>query len=296
MQVISIRPRGFCPGVTQAIHIVKEAAKNPSTKRPIYILGMIVHNSHVVRELERLGVITLDSPGKTRLELLELVSEGTVVITAHGVSDRLKERIKAKGLSLIDATCKDVYRTHDAIKQRLEAGDQVLFIGKRHHPETEAVLAISPDIILIGPDEDIADLPLFSRPIYVTNQTTLSMTDIDRLSQSLIHKYPSIVFENELCDSTRIRQEAILSHNKNVDLCYIVGDHRSNNTASLVQLSREKTNTQTRLIESVADIDPDDLKGVNTVSVSSGASTPSEVTEEVIAFLRQFPDKEKGNH
>lgn len=289
MQVISIRPRGFCPGVARAIRLVETALNDPTIKRPLLILGMIVHNSHVVKELEKKGAITLDEPGKTRLELLESVKEGTVVITAHGASDDVMARIKAKGLDVIDATCKDVTRTHEAIKRHLDATEQVLFVGKRHHPETEAILAISPEILLVDPSESDQSFPSSDKAIYVTNQTTLSQTELERIFNRLRDTYPDLLIENELCDSTRIRQEAILIHNRGVDLCYIVGDPRSNNTQSLVELSREKTKVPTYLIESVADINPLHLVGIDRVSVSSGASTPPEITEEVITYLRNYP-------
>lgn len=288
MQVISIRPRGFCPGVARAIQLVEQALSDPSVKRPVYILGMIVHNAHVVRDLEKKGAVTLDVPGKTRLELLDSISHGTVVITAHGASLEVLDQIKAKGLDVIDATCKDVYRTHDAIKKHLQSNEQVLFIGKRHHPETEAILAISSKIILIDPSEPSFHFAIGVQPVYVTNQTTLSQLELERIFNQLRQMAPDLLIENELCDSTRIRQAAILAHNQAVDLCYIVGDPRSNNTRSLVELSIEKTHTPTYLIENVADINPRDLVNVKRVSVSSGASTPPTLTEEVIDFLRHY--------
>lgn len=289
MQVIPITPRGYCPGVVRAINLVNKALENPNLPRPIYILGMIVHNRFVVDDLTKKGAITLNEPGMSRLELLDLIDQGTVIITAHGTENAVFEKIKAKGLSMIDATCKDVQKTHDLIKHYLDLNYQVIFIGKNNHPETEGALGLSPRIILVEKQEDIDKL-VINGPLFVTNQTTLSIRDLDKIFQLIIKKFPEAVISDEICNSTRIRQEAILSSNQNVDLCFVVGDPFSHNTASLVKLSKTLTKAITYQIESVADISPSQLMGHQTVSVTSGASTPTELTQKVINYLKQFDE------
>lgn len=289
MQVIPIAPRGYCPGVVRAINLVNKALENPNLPRPIYILGMIVHNRFVVDDLTKKGAITLNEPGMSRLELLDLIDQGTVIITAHGTENAVFEKIKAKGLSMIDATCKDVQKTHDLIKHYLDLNYQVIFIGKNNHPETEGALGLSPRIILVEKQEDIDKL-VINGPLFVTNQTTLSIRDLDKIFQLIIKKFPEAVISDEICNSTRIRQEAILSSNQNVDLCFVVGDPFSHNTASLVKLSKTLTKAITYQIESVADISPSQLMGHQTVSVTSGASTPTELTQKVINYLKQFDE------
>jgi 4-hydroxy-3-methylbut-2-enyl diphosphate reductase len=294
MQVLPITPRGYCPGVVKAIDIVNKAIENPTLPRPIYILGMIVHNRFVVDDFTQKGVITLNETGKTRLELLDYVKEGTVIITAHGTEDAVFQKIKDKGLTLINATCKDVQKTHDLIKGYLEKKYEILFIGKNHHPETEGALGIDPKIQLIESLEDVLKLSSSDHPIFVTNQTTLSIRDLDKIFALIQTKFPHAVISDEICNSTRIRQEAVLKSNNNIDLCFVVGDPFSHNTASLVKLSKTFTNAITYPIESVDDIRPEQLLGYKTVSVTSGASTPTLITSRVIEYLKQFDETDKS--
>lgn len=292
MKVIPISPRGFCPGVVRAIDIIERVLADPTYPRPIQILGMIVHNRHVVDRLTRMGAVTLFDSGKTRLELLEGLTHGTVVITAHGAQPAVFELAREKGLTTVDATCTDVYRTHDLIRARLEAGYQVVFVGKSAHPESEAVLGLGPEVTLIETEADARGLTLPEKPVFATNQTTLSIRDTDSIFSILKTRFPEIIIHDEICNSTRIRQEAIIETNSReaVDLCYIVGDRHSNNTLNLVRISERETGIRTLLIESLADLDKRDLLGVKTISVSSGASTPTEVTKAVIDFLRNLSE------
>ncbi|HKL47555.1 MAG TPA: hypothetical protein VJ878_02710, partial [Candidatus Izemoplasmatales bacterium] len=135
MIVKDIRPRGFCKGVHFAIEKVKAVLQSTQYPKPIYILGYIVHNKHVVDALGELGAITLDDKEKSRLELIDDIDSGTVVISAHGTPLEVIKKIKDKGLNLVDATCKDVYVTHDLIKAYLKKDYQVVYIGKKNHPE-----------------------------------------------------------------------------------------------------------------------------------------------------------------
>jgi 4-hydroxy-3-methylbut-2-enyl diphosphate reductase len=287
MIVKKITPRGFCKGVYNAIEIVKRSLLDDSLPRPIYVLGFIVHNKHVVQELTELGAITLDDRLTSRSELVKNIKTGTVILSAHGTDELVKEQIKANGLKLIDATCIDVYQTHDSIREYLDKGYNVVYIGKFNHPETNASLSISDKITLIESVSDLDKTKLIE-PLFVTNQTTFSLNDISRIHERIKELYPNSLITEEICNATRFRQNAIIKNNTDVDLCYIVGDPRSNNSRNLVKISEEETNTKTFLIESVNDINPADLKGVKIVSVSSGASTPTYLTQEVIDYLESF--------
>ena len=132
MNVIKIAPRGYCYGVVDAMVIARNAALDKTLPRPIYILGMIVHNKHITDAFEEEGIITLD--GQNRKEILEKVDSGTVIFTAHGVSPEVREIAKQKGLVTIDATCPDVTKTHDLISQKEKEGYTIIYIGKKESP------------------------------------------------------------------------------------------------------------------------------------------------------------------
>ena len=139
MEIIKVVPRGYCQGVVRAIQTAEKTARENSGQ-PIHMLGMIVHNRFVVEACEKLGIHCLEARGKTRLELLDEIDHGTVIFTAHGVSDAVYEKAAAKGLHIVDATCPDVRKTHDLIRDHVAHGD-VLYIGKKNHPEAEGALA-----------------------------------------------------------------------------------------------------------------------------------------------------------
>jgi 4-hydroxy-3-methylbut-2-enyl diphosphate reductase len=289
MKVIPVIPRGYCHGVVRAIRTVEQVLNDPSFPRPIHLLGRIVHNEFVVESFRQKGVLCWDEPGKTRKELLDRIESGTVVITAHGVGNDVWEIIRKKKLAAVDATCPDVYRTHELIMDRTNRGIQILYIGKKGHPETEGAVSLSPLVGLIERMEDIPSLPDISGPVCITNQTTLSIREIRPIIEALRIRYPQAEVADEICPATRSRQEALLTANRQADACVVVGDPRSNNTASLARLSETESRIPTFRIASAADLSPERFQGFGSVTVTSGASTPPEITEEVIRWLQSLP-------
>lgn len=287
MDVIKVTPRGYCYGVVDAIQLVKQVAKDRSAPRPIYVLGQIVHNRHVVEEMESLGVITLD--GEDRLSLLDQVESGTVILTAHGVSPAVKIKAKQKGLRVVDATCPDVTKTHTLIAHLVSQGYQVIYIGKKGHPEPEGAVGVAPDQVhLVEKEADLARLAFTpDQKLAVTNQTTLSQWDTRALIDKVRERYPNVEVYNEICMATQLRQEAVAEVAPQADLVIVVGDKRSNNSNRLVQVAEELGGTEAHLVDTAADIDPEWLKGRKRVAVTSGASTPTQITREVIRKLER---------
>lgn len=289
MKVVPMSPRGYCYGVVDAMVLSLQTAQNPSYPRPIYILGMIVHNAHVTEAFEREGVITLD--GENRLEILEQITEGTVIFTAHGVSPEVRQRAIAKGLTVVDATCPDVTKTHDLIREKTDQGYAVIYIGKRGHPEPEGVLGVAPQsVFLVETEADVAQLPdeLLMRPVIVTNQTTMSQWDVRALMEQVRLRFPKAEVHNEICLATQVRQEAVAMQAKGADLVVVVGDPRSNNSNRLVQVSEEIAGVPAVRVANVMEIDPAWLMSIQTVAITSGASTPTLITKEVIDYLERF--------
>lgn len=287
MDIIKVTPRGYCYGVVDAMEIARKAAKDPTLPRPLYIIGLIVHNRFAVDELTSLGVTTLDGPD--RASILERVESGTVIFTAHGVSPLVKARARARGLHIIDATCPDVTKTHDLVQEFVARGYEVIYIGKKGHPEPEGVIGEAPDhVTLVETEADLDRLPeriIRAERLMVTNQTTLSQWDTARLIEAIRARFPQVEVRNEICHATQVRQEAVATMAKGADLTIVVGDPRSNNTNRLAQVAEELAGTPAIRIESVADLTPEMLEGKRRIAITSGASTPSHITREIIRYV-----------
>ena len=287
MRVIKVSPRGYCYGVVDAIQLAKRVARDPAVPRPIYVLGQIVHNRHAVDGLSAQGIITLDGPD--RLLLLEQVENGTVIFTAHGISPAVKAAAAAKGLNCVDATCPDVTRTHHLIVELVSQGYECIYVGKRGHPEPEGAMGEAPGHVhLVETTADVDALDLRSPKLAVTTQTTLSQWDTQAVIERVKERYPHVEVHNEICHATQERQDAAVSQVGDADLVLVVGDQRSNNSRRLAQVVQEIAHRPARLIDSVEDIRPTWLDGVATVAVTSGSSTPSEITRAVIKYLEAY--------
>src|SRR2546430_11442919 len=290
LEVIKISPRGYCYGVVDALEIVRKAAKNPELPRPIYVIGQIIHNRHAIEELTNLGVITLDGPD--RATILEQVKEGTAIFTAHGVSPLVKQRAQERGLHCIDATCPDVTVTHDLVRNLVAKGYYILYVGKKGHPEPEGVMGEVPGhVSLVETEADVDALvltPEQAQKLAVSTQTTLSQWDTRRVIEHIKAKYPHAEVHIDICAATQSRQEAVVAQAKGADLTVVVGDPRSNNTNRLVQVSEELAGVPAVRIEDLSQLKTAWLQGKKRIAVTAGASTPSQLTREVIRFIEQY--------
>jgi 4-hydroxy-3-methylbut-2-en-1-yl diphosphate reductase len=283
VDVLKITPRGYCHGVVEAIRAAKQTAKERPGAR-ITMLGYLVHNTHVTDELRRHGIELVDADN--RLEGLEQVSEGTVIFTAHGVSPAVKEKAAQRGLSLVDATCSDVIVTHELVKDLTERGYDVVYVGRRGHPEPEGVMGEAPGRVhLVQDPEDVDRLDVRNDKIAVTCQTTLSIWDTAAMIKRVREKYPQAEAYNEICRATQDRQEAAVEAARECDLVIVVGSERSSNSRRLVQVVQELGHKPAYLVDTVEDIKLEWLSGKKRVGVTSGASTPTQLTREVIEYL-----------
>lgn len=283
MIVNKLEPQGYCKGVTRAIEMAFDTVNKYD--KPIYMLGRIIHNAHVIDKFKALGVTILEDKNKTKLELLDTIDSGTIIFSAHGVAPEIYEKAKQKGLNIIDATCPMVLVVHERIKAYATKGYTIIYLGTKGHPECEGVLGLSSSIIPIWTKEDILNLPSLNDKIYITNQTTLAKDETKEMFDLLKEKYPFAIIDDKICNATTVRQEAVLNQPK-ADLCIVVGDKLSSNTKKLSEVSL-RTNTKTILIDSLEALKQYDLKGINTVNITSGASTPDYVTNEIIDYLKR---------
>ena len=295
MEVIKINPRGYCYGVVDAMVIARNAALDKTLPRPIYILGMIVHNKHVTDAFEQEGIITLD--GDNRKEIIEQVDKGTVIYTAHGVSPEIREIAKRKGLVAIDATCPDVTVTHDLIREKSAEGYDIIYIGKKGHPEPEGAIGVAPDHVhLVQSMNDIDHLQLDNDKILVTNQTTMSQWDVAFLMEKIKEKFPHVEVHKEICLATQVRQEAVAQQAGDADLLIVVGDPMSNNSNRLTQVSVEIASTPSYRIGDISELKIEWLMDIDKVAVTAGASTPTPIVKEVVAFLEKFDKNDPSTH
>jgi len=285
MEVVRITPRGYCHGVVDAFRIAKRVRE--STEGPVHMLGQLVHNNHATDDLQSQGIRLVDPPN--RLAGLDQITEGTVIFTAHGVSPQVKERAAELGLTAVDATCSDVVRTHDLVKDLAGRGYDVVYIGRKGHPEPEGVMGEAPGRVHLVQDlADVEALELTGERIAVTCQTTLSMWDTESLIDAVRRRYPSVEVHNEICRATQERQEAAVAAARDVDLVIVVGSPRSSNSCRLVEVVRSLAGKPAHLVDSLDDVDPRWFEGVRRVGVTSGASTPTQLTRRVVEYLEKL--------
>lgn len=292
MEIVAISPRGYCHGVVNALSMVKTAIKENPDKQ-IYVMGIIIHNKFVKKALDNLDVITLFDENKSRMELLDQVDRGVIIFSAHGTDEKVIRAAKTKGLIVYNAVCKDVTKTVNIAQEYISEGYEILYIGKANHPEALAMISTNPDKIkLITSVTDLNSLVITDKTI-VTNQTTMSIYDTKNIVEQILNLNPNVKIINEICRATQMRQEALLNL-EDFDLVYVVGDKLSNNSNNLAKIAKLST-SKVQLIESVLDINPHDLISIKKVGVTSGASTPTSITNQVIDYLKAYPNVNNGD-
>ena len=280
MKVYLANPRGFCAGVDRAIEIVERALELYGA--PVYVRHEVVHNRFVVDGLRAKGAVFVD-------ELSAVPDGATVIFSAHGVSQAVRQEAAQRNLSVFDATCPLVTKVHMEVARHRKNSTECILIGHAGHPEVEGTMGqVQDGIYLVETLEDVSRVNV-SDPMklaYVT-QTTLSVDDTARIIEALRARFPSIVGpkKDDICYATQNRQDALKRLARICDLILVVGSSTSSNSNRL----REVAAAQGRpayLIDGPADIQQRWLHGVQTIGVSAGASTPEELVEQVIAQLR----------
>ncbi|WP_216205155.1 4-hydroxy-3-methylbut-2-enyl diphosphate reductase [Amycolatopsis aidingensis] len=277
--VLLAAPRSFCAGVERAIDVVERALRHWGG--PIYVRKQIVHNTHVVADLEARGAVFVDE--------LDAVPDGaTLVFSAHGVSPAVREEAGRRGLHVIDATCPLVTKVHAEARRFAGRGDTVVLIGHAGHEEVEGTLGEAPEHTVLV--QDVAEVehlrvPDPSRVSYLT-QTTLSVDETEEVIAALRKRFPLLrgPASDDICYATTNRQDALRGVAAESDLVLVVGSANSSNSVRLVELA-QRQGTPAQLIDDAGDIRPDWLSGVGTVGLTAGASAPEGLVDEVIAAL-----------
>lgn len=289
MNVFVARPHGYCSGVIRAINLVKEVRKKHQDG-PVFVLGSIVHNEDVIHELTALGITTVRDEHKTPSQLLnELPDRAIVIFTAHGHEINLDEIAQKKAMIVYDATCPMVMINHQIIQDELNNNHQIIYVGKRNHPEANAAKSLGENVLLIENIKDFTLLEVTDKSPLVINQTTLSQIELVNLHVAIMKRFPEARIANEICNATRLRQKAVIELPKETQLIYVIGGANSSNTASLADVAR-KNNPNARVVRILneKEINKKDLIGLNYVAVVSGASTPLETTKRVVELLKKL--------
>lgn len=281
MKVILVKPYGYCAGVANAITLAtKVKMENPN--RNIVILGMLIHNEDALKYLEKEGIKTIYHSNKTLPELIDEISHDDIVIlTAHGHSYEVEEKLNKLGIEYVDTTCPFVKLTFEEIRKAISSNHEVIYIGKNNHPEANAAISISNKVKLLDVSKKAIPTIKDESPLII-NQTTFSHLEIEEILEQIKKQYPHANVFKSVCDASNRRQDAILSLPNDVELIYVVGGKNSNNAKTLYELAKNKYERATvKLIQNENDINEKDLLGLNLVAISSGASTPKEISERI---------------
>ncbi|MGH8887115.1 MAG: 4-hydroxy-3-methylbut-2-enyl diphosphate reductase [Egibacteraceae bacterium] len=278
-RVLLAVPQSFCAGVERAIQVVEQALAQRGG--PVFVRKQVVHNTHVVRDLERRGAVFVD-------ELDQAPDGATVVFSAHGVSPAVWAEASRRGLDVIDATCPLVTKVHAEARRFAERGDTVVLIGHAGHEETEGTLGEAPDrTVLVESAADVAGLEVDDpgRVSYLT-QTTLAVDEAEGVVAALRARFPALrgPKSDDICYATTNRQDALRVVAAESDLVLVVGSANSSNSLRLVELA-ERQGTPASLIDDVTDIRPSMLAKAATVGLTAGASAPPRLVDEVIQAL-----------
>ena len=269
MKLFLAQPRGFCAGVSRAIETLQKVVDKYPQR--IYVRHPIVHNEHVVARFEKQGVNFIS-------EIDEVPDNAILVLSAHGSSLQVHEQVKARGLKYIDAVCPLVQKIHDQAKDYHEQGYTIILLGKKGHQEILGTMSRAP-MHLIGNLDDAKRLEVDGKILLIT-QTTLSVDETQEVANYLKEKYPGIIVKNDICYATDNRQNAVKQLSKECDVMIIVGSQLSNNTKGL--LKQAKKNCEAYMVSDASSFRKDWIEGKDVVGISSGASVPEELVQELL--------------
>lgn len=279
-RVLLAGPRSFCAGVERAIEVVRRLLDQRGG--PIHVRKQIVHNRHVVADLEARGAVFVDE--------LDAVPDGAVVVfSAHGVSPSVRAEAARRGLEVIDATCPLVTKVHAEARRFADRGDTVILIGHEGHEEVDGTLGEAPDrMVLVQTADDARDIPVAdpSRVSYLT-QTTLAVDETTDVVAALRERFPALrgPGSDDICYATTNRQRALAAIAQRSDLVLVVGSTNSSNSLRLVELAKRQ-GSPAYLIDDATDIRADWLAGVEIVGLTAGASAPPGLVDDVVSALR----------
>jgi 4-hydroxy-3-methylbut-2-enyl diphosphate reductase len=274
-------PRSFCAGVDRAIEIVERLLERHGP--PIYVRHQIVHNEHVVRRLERLGAVFVDSE--------EEVPRGAIcVLSAHGVAPAVRDSCEQRGLRVVDAVCPLVSKVHAEARRYADSGHVVALVGHADHVEVIGTRGERPEsIVVVESPDDAEALDTDDKPLAVISQTTLSLDDVASTVQVLERRFGTLrrPGADDICYATQNRQDAVKRLAEEATLILVIGSETSSNAQRLVEVAR-LAGAKAALVEDETEVDQALVEGHETIGLTAGASTPEELVQLVVARLASF--------
>ena len=282
MNVELAKTAGFCFGVKRAVDTVYTQIKSQNGEK-IYTYGPIIHNDEVIKDLERQGVTVLNSQKE-----LENLSEGTVIIRSHGVPKYVCELLDEKGIRYVDATCPFVKKIHKIVQEESAKGSHIIIIGNDTHPEVEGIRGwAGEDVTVIqnAQEAEAFELNDVKQKVCVVSQTTFNYNKFKELVEIITEKRYDIIVLNTICNATKERQEEARDIASRVEAMIIIGDKKSSNTQKLFEICSNAC-ADTYYIQTLDDLNGNQLRSVETVGITAGASTPNNIIEEVQNYVR----------
>ncbi len=282
IKILLASPRGFCAGVDRAIEIVKKTLEKYGS--PVYVRHEIVHNTQVVENLKKLGVIFVEE--------LEEVRDRTrpVIFSAHGVPKSVPKEASNMKMFYIDATCPLVTKVHREAERHNKNGNKIILIGHKNHPEVIGTMGQIPkeNIVLIETIEDAKNLKLEGSIAYVT-QTTLSVDDTKDIIEVLEKKFPGIKapIKEDICYATTNRQNAVKKIASQCDMFLVIGSDNSSNSKRLVEVAKKAGCNKTQLVDFKKELPVKEIVECDTIGLTSGASAPEKLVQDFITEIKK---------
>lgn len=279
MEIIVAKNAGFCFGVKRAIEETNALLSNRKSK--IYSIGSLIHNEHVVNKLKENGLIELNS-----INDIKCLKNETVIIRTHGIEKEIKELLIGNGNELIDLTCPFVKKIHEVVQKYSNDGYTVIVIGDKNHPEVRGIVSYGKDIYVVINESDIKNLniPIKSK-ILVVFQTTINSSNAEKLVDILCKIYYNIEVINTICNTTKDRQEEVVSLARVLDVILIIGSPNSSNTIKLLELAKQYCD-KAYLVTDKNSLSNLNINKNEKVGVCAGASTPQYLIEEILTNVR----------
>ena len=280
-KVLIAAPRSFCAGVDRAIEVVERLLQQHGA--PVYVRHQIVHNEHVVRRLEGLGAVFVESED-------EIPPGQICVLSAHGVAPAVKESCEKRGLRVIDATCPLVSKVHAEARRYADSGHLVALIGHADHVEVIGTRGVRPDsIVVVESPEEAQKLDPKGKPIAVVSQTTLSLDDVANTVDALAGKFGDLTrpHADDICYATQNRQDAVKELAKEATLILVIGSPTSSNASRLVEVA-QRFGAESMLIDGESPLDPELVSKHSVIGLTAGASTPEELVQSVLEQLARL--------